>query len=99
MEILYRSKKLRKVCTDAKVARKEYGDEMARKIHQRIDVIKAADTVEILVQGHIGRCHLLTGNRAGQYAMDLVHPYRLVFIKIGQEIQIARIQEIIDYHR
>lgn len=99
MEILYRSKKLRKVCTDANVARKEYGDEMARKIHQRIDAIKAADTVEILVQGYIGRCHLLTGNRAGQYAMDLVHPYRLVFIKIGQEIQIARIQEIIDYHR
>lgn len=99
MEILYRSKKLCKVCTDANVARKEYGDEMARKIHQRIDVIKAADTVEILVQGHIGRCHLLTGNRAGQYAMDLVHPYRLVFIKIGQEIQIARIQGIIDYHR
>lgn len=25
------------------------------------------------------RCHALHGNREGQYAMDLVHPHRLVF--------------------
>lgn len=30
--------------------------------------------------------------------MDLVHPYRLVFEKNGDEIQIANILEIIDYH-
>ena len=71
---------------------------MAGKIHQRIDEISAADTVEMLVQFHIGRCHSLTGNREGQYAMDLVHPYRLIFTKKGYEIQIAEIQEIVDYH-
>lgn len=31
-------------------------------------------------------------------AVDLVHPYRLVFEKIGNEIQIANILEIVDYH-
>lgn len=30
--------------------------------------------------------------------MDLVHPYRLVFEKIGLEIQIVNILEIDDYH-
>lgn len=30
--------------------------------------------------------------------MDLVHPYRLVFTKIDNGIQIAEVQEIIDYH-
>lgn len=30
--------------------------------------------------------------------MDLVHPYRLVFEKQGNEIQIANILEITDYH-
>lgn len=30
--------------------------------------------------------------------MDLVHPYRLVFEKIGNEIQIANVMEIVDYH-
>lgn len=71
---------------------------MARKIHQRIDQLSAADSVDMLVQCHIGRCHLLAGDRAGQYAMDLVHPYRLIFIRIRDEIQIAEVQEIVDYH-
>ena len=46
----------------------------------------------------IGRCHQLKGNRKNQFAVDLVHPYRLVFEKKGTEIQIANIIEIIDYH-
>ena len=58
----------------------------------------AADTVEMMIQFHIGRCHPLTQNRKGQYAVDLVHPYRLVFEKNGDEIQIANILEIVDYH-
>ncbi|EEA84175.1 MULTISPECIES: hypothetical protein [Peptacetobacter] len=32
------------------------------------------------------------------YALDLVHPYRLIFEKKGDEIQIASIKEIVDYH-
>ena len=58
----------------------------------------SADTVEMMIQFHIGRCHPLTQNRKGQYAVDLVHPYRLVFEKNGDEIQIANILEIVDYH-
>lgn len=72
---------------------------MANKIHQRIDQITAADTVEVLVKFRIGRCHPLSQNRKGQYAMDLVHPYRLVFEKHGEEIQVANILEIVDYHK
>jgi len=98
LEITYRNKKIQKVCTDAKIAEKTYGKEMAYKIHQRIDEIAASDRVEILIMYHIGRCHPLVNNRDGQYAMDLVHPYRLVFEKKGDEIQIANILEIVDYH-
>jgi len=98
LDITYKNKKIEKVCTDAKAAEKAYGRKMAEKIHQRIDEILAADTVEMMIQFHIGRCHLLTQDRKGQYAMDLVHPYRLVFTKIGDELQIAYILEIVDYH-
>lgn len=98
MDITYKNKKMEKICTDAKTAERSYGLEMAKKIHQRIDEITAADSVEMLVQFHIGRCHPLSQNRKGQYAMDLVHPYRLVFEKSGNKIQIAKILEIVDYH-
>ena len=91
MDITYKNRKIEKVCTDAKTAERTYGREMADKIHQRIDEIDAADTVEMMIKFHIGRCHSLTQNRKGQYAVDLVHPYRLVFEKNGDKIQIAKI--------
>ena len=87
LDITYKNKSIKKVCTDAKTAERTYGQEMAEKIHQRIDEIRAADTVEMMVQFRIGRCHPHKQNRKGQYAMDLVHPYRLVFEKNGDEIQ------------
>ena len=98
MEIEYSNKAIQKVCTIASVAEKKYGPEMAAKIQQRIDQITAADTVEEMIQYRVGRCHSLTNKRKGQYAMDLVHPMRLVFKKKGREIQIANIIEIVDYH-
>ena len=98
MDITYKNRKIEKVCTDAKTAERTYGREMADKIHQRIDEIDAADTVEMMIKFHIGRCHSLTQNWKGQYAVDLVHPYRLVFEKNGDKIQIANILEIVDYH-
>ncbi len=98
MDITYKNKKIEKICTDVKTAEKSYGIEMADKIHLRIDQIAASDTIEMMIQFHIGRCHPLAQNRKGQYAMDLVHPYRLVFEKKGNESQIANILEIVDYH-
>lgn len=52
----------------------------------------------MMIQYRIGRCHPLKGNRKNQYAVDLVHPYRLIFEKKESEIQIVNITEITDYH-
>lgn len=98
MEIEYKSRRLKKVCTIAGETEKKHGEKMAAKIHQRIDEITAADSVEQLIQYRIGGCHILKGNRKKQYAMDLVQPYRLVFEVNGSAIQIVRVIEIVDYH-
>ena len=98
MHITYKSKKLEKICTNAQEATKAYGNRMAELIDQRIGEISSADTVEMMIQFHIGRCHPLKGDRKEQYAVDLVHPHRLVFERKGKEIQIANIVEIVDYH-
>lgn len=99
MKVEYRNKTIEKVCTIASVAEKEYGCKMADKIHMRIDQIKAADSVEQMIQFGIGRCHPLHHDRKHQYAVDLVHPMRLIFEKKNGDIQIANIIEITDYHR
>ena len=98
MEIEYNNNGIKKVCTDASVAIKKYGRPMAEKIQQRISEIKAADSVEMMIQYKIGRCHPLHQNREGQFAVDLVQPQRLVFEKKNSEIKIVSIIEIIDYH-
>lgn len=98
MQIKYKTNKIEKICTNAHEAEKKYNRDMSEKIQQRVDEIQAAPSVEMMIQFSIGRCHLLKGDRAGQYAVDLVHPYRLVFTKEGGKIQIACIQEIVDYH-
>lgn len=104
MKVTFQTKKLEKQCTIAKETKKVYGNQMADLIHQRIDQIKASENVEELVKFRIGRCHPLHNEnnkrrkRVNQYAMDLIHPYRLVFEKKENTIQIANIVSIEDYH-
>lgn len=98
MQIQYKNSRIEKVCTNASEAERKHGREIAEKLQLRIDQISAALSVEMMIQFKIGRCHPLKGKRKNQYAVDLVHPYRLVFEKIGDQIQIANIMEIVDYH-
>ena len=98
MLIEYNSRTIERVCTDAAVAERKYGRKMAEKIQMRLDQIQAADSVEMMIKFQIGRCHPLKGNRKEQYAVDLVHPYRLVFEKKNNEIRIVNVIEIVDYH-
>lgn len=89
---------LKKICERRDIATRKYGAETAKKIHACIDSIEAASEISILVKYRIHRCHALKGNRLGQYAMDLEHPYRLIFIPKDDKTVSVRIEEIIDYH-
>lgn len=101
MDITYKSRKLEKICEDKKVSVKSYGIDMANKIKLRINEIRASDSVEEMIQYQIGRCHALVGDRFGEYAVDLVQPFRLIFIKDHdtKQIKVVKIMEIIDYHK
>ena len=47
----------------------------------------------MMIACHIGRCHTLKGNRKNQYAVDLVHPYRWVLLRMGRKYSRGRIKE------
>lgn len=76
MEIRFRNKKLREVCEQRKVAVKQLGPLSANKLQIRLAALEAAGCVSDLVAG---RPHELTGQRAGQFALDLSGGWRLVF--------------------
>lgn len=98
MKIAYKTKEIEKICTDAAIARRVYGDGNARKIMQRLGEIQVSQNAQFMVKNRIGRCHPLKGERAGQFALDLSGPYRLIFREEKGVIIIAKIEEIVDYH-
>ena len=111
MYIEYRTKKLKKCCLEFKEAQKAYGLKKAKKLMQRINEIKAAPTLGDLNKLPPTRCHKLTGNRSGQFAVYLEHPFRLIFEPIGEHDEIyiegvldlekvtkIKILEVGDYH-
>ena len=111
MDIAFSTRKLAKTFNSGSALAKEHGDRMARTIQIRLAVLRHARTLAMVPTSPPDRRYLLTGRRSGQYAVDLVHPFRLVFepnqdpvprmedggIDISQVTAIT-IAEVVDYH-
>ena len=51
----------------------------ARRLASRVADLRAVATLADAI--HLpGRLHALVGNRAGQFSLDLDHPFRLLFV-------------------
>lgn len=110
MNITFDNNKLKKIANDDRLAEKKLGKREAQLFKQRLDDLAAAQTLED-VRYLPGKYHELVENRKGQWACNLVYPYRLIFEphedpiptnKDGQylwiEIKGIEIIEIEDYH-
>lgn len=61
--------------------KKNYGNQTSKLIIRRINTIKAAENLAVLIKpGFPGRWHWLTGDRKDEISADLIHPKRLIFI-------------------
>ncbi len=111
MNVDFRTRKLERTCASLKKMRGEYGPKMAKEIAQRLAECVAADNLNDLAKIPGTRCHELKGDRAGQLAVDLIHPQRMVFVPADVPIprkedggldwsNVAEIEviEIGDYH-
>lgn len=91
LDITYKNKKIEKICTDAKISDRTYGNEMSEKIQMRIGEIEAEDTVEEMLKYRIGRCHTLINNRKvvlgipAKFWNNLEAVYREKLIKVKAE--------------
>ncbi|GAB2446114.1 type II toxin-antitoxin system RelE/ParE family toxin [Streptosporangium sandarakinum] len=106
MEVFYADRRLQLVCQSDREMRAAYGAEGARKLGQRLQALRVANTLDDLFCMP-GRCHPLRGNYSGCHAMDLHRGWRLVFRlmtpkeKADQglaEEEAALVIEIVDYH-
>ncbi len=91
--------------------RKKYGGKMAKVLQSRLAVLGNAPNLSAVPTGKPARRHQLKGRRAGQYAVDLVQPYRLIFEPAHRplperpeggvdtdRVTAITIIEVVDYH-
>ena len=106
-----RTKKLMNTFNKQKNFKKEYGHRTGNALHFRLTALKNARTLSMVPTTPPERRHQLSGDRKGQYAIDIVHPHRLIFRpnhdpiprKEDGEIDTAAvttitIMEVVDYH-
>ena len=111
MDIAFRTRKLEKTLNSAGALQKAFGARMAKAIMMRLAVLKNARNLDLVPTTPPERRHQLRADRDEQFAVDLVHPYRLVFepkhdplprkddggVDTNQVTAIS-IVDVIDYH-
>ena len=88
IEIQYKYKKVEKLCTDLKKAKKDLPANVAEKLHALINLIESADNLKDIDELQIYHLHPLQGKREGQYALDVAGRragYRLVIIPLDAD--------------
>ncbi|MEA1960474.1 MAG: hypothetical protein U9N81_04300 [Bacillota bacterium] len=109
MDIEFKTAKLKKTCENYELAKKQWGDRIARAIIKRLNEIQSAECLADLNHAPPTRCHLLEPHKKGIYAVDVVHPFRLLFLAISEDgdalgnvdpaqVRCVKIREVTNYH-
>ncbi len=111
MDIYFRKSKFAKHCETLDDAKREWGDRRGKLLRRRLDEFVALTNLEMIRKIPGPRCHELSGNLKGQLAVDLDHPYRLLFEPANDpiprkddggldwsKVTAVMINEITDYH-
>ena len=78
MKIEYRKNKLKKQLSNASECKKAFGVN-AKRVISRLDDIIASPNLALLIQIPAANCHSLSGDRKGEWAVDISGNYRLIF--------------------
>lgn len=110
MKIEYRKNKLKKQLSSASEIKRNFGVN-AKRVSSRLDDLFASPNLYVLTQIPAANCHILSGNRKGEWALDISANHRMIF-EINhnplpknedgsldtQSITDICILEIVDYH-
>lgn len=111
MNILFQDRNLRKACNNDALMIRTYGPRRAKILKRRLDELRAAENLEVLRSLPQLSCHELKGDREGTLAVNLDHPYRLIFEPANDptprkadgglnwpEVTVIRVLTVEDYH-
>jgi plasmid maintenance system killer protein len=110
IDISWSDHKLEKNCVSDARGQRTWGADQWKLLKRRLASLLAAPTLDDM-EGVPGRCHQLTGDRRGQFAISLGGSYRLIFVPDHDPIPTLAdggidrslvtkisITEVVDYH-
>jgi len=111
MDIMFSSNRLRKQLSESRIIEKDFGRDRAKRLRQVMASLRAAPNLGVFAPPYSKpyRCHELKGNRKGQFALDVKHPFRLTLCPMDgndledgklnwQTITVIQIKKVEDYH-
>ncbi len=97
MELTYKNEKLKELCLNPKYNKelvKKYGADVAKKLPQRIKELEAFNSLNDIPTFPPFRRHKLSGNREGEFAINITNQYRLIFRQKENNIIIEDLRKI-----
>lgn len=111
MEILFANKKLQEQCSNQSKCLRKWGDRRGRLVMRRLSDLAGMEDLSVARSFPHMRCHELSGDRKGTFAVDLEHPFRLIFEPADDppsrkedggydwgRIRKIMVLEVVDYH-
>lgn len=86
MVIIFKTKKLEKICNDEKLMLKTLGNIRTKALKKRLIELNSANSLGDIRSLPQARCHELKGNLKGCFSVDLDGPYRLIFEPVTNPI-------------
>jgi plasmid maintenance system killer protein len=110
MKIEFKNNKIRRQLSTATEIKKSFGAN-AKKVAARVSEIEASPNLLVLMQIPAANCHQLTGNKKGEWALNISPNHRMIFeishdpvpVKEDKSINMILVTDIIiigteDYH-
>lgn len=100
---IYYNDNMKEACHDLRVATKNYGKQIAKKLHRKIALLNAAETLRELMSFD-NHAHWLKGTRQWDFSIPLANGYSLILqpmhqnSKAPQDHKEMRVIKIEDYH-
>lgn len=94
MVVTFKTGKLEAYYQDSRKATREFGLDVAKRYIGRINIIKAAKNVEELQKLPGLRCVTPTNDGVGEWTVELIDFYRLVFTLQGEAIEVAHVKRV-----
>lgn len=87
MNVDFKSNKLRKQLTTPSEIKKAFGVN-AKRVSQRMDDITAANNLQTLCNIPQANCHPLSGEKDGEWAVDISANHRILFVITNDPIPV-----------